>query len=80
MDVPIECKNCQRRYVFRIPSNNNVNVFAAICDCGEIFAGNYQDLSSSHDITSKDDLRNFYTNGTFQILSESGDFPILLSE
>jgi hypothetical protein len=64
----------------QINSEDILIVFAAICDCGEIFAGNYKHLGSKFDIQNKNDKNNYYTNGTFILLPLDEELPILHSE
>ncbi len=69
----ISCKACNRYWKLILPKvQANIIVFAAICDCGEVFAGNLNPvIKGPHSI---------YSNGSFNIVDSIEEFPILKSE
>jgi len=69
--VGIQCRNCKRKWrIILPPSDQPIIVFAAICDCGEVFAGNKQ--NSIHG--------SILSNGSFDLVEIDSNTPSLQSE
>ena len=59
ISIGAKCKNCGREWELKGEfASQNLVAFATLCDCGEVFAGNYKSKS------------RILTNGAFILINE----------
>ncbi|MCY3411493.1 MAG: hypothetical protein INQ03_07680 [Candidatus Heimdallarchaeota archaeon] len=66
VSIGIECLSCTKQWRLDITtSNNKVDAFATLCECGEIIVGNI----NNHVDENGSIQERFLTNASYQIIS-----------